>query len=269
MVVWFEGRLVPLSLARIDPTDRGFTLGDGLYETLRVAGGRPERLAEHLARLARGASLLGIPVPVDDEILAEALAATLAANGLVEGVLRVTLTRGPGGRGLAAPPDPRPTLLVTASAASPPPGPASLVVARSTRRNERSPLAQIKAIGALDNLIARREASDRGADDALIVNGAGRVAEATAANLFAVLDGELVTPPLDDGVLPGVVRAALLAIGAARERSMTVADLDRATEIFLSNSLGVRAVGCLEGRIVGTGRDGSRARELRSQLFPR
>lgn len=268
MVVWLDRELVPLADARIDPTDRGFTLGDGLYETLRVRRGRPERVAEHLARLARGARLLGIPLPIDDRALTEALAATLAANGIVDGVLRLTLTRGPSARGLALPANPRPTLLLTAVAPSAPLPPASLIIAACTRRNERSPLAQVKALGALDGLLARREAVARGADDALLLNGAGRTAEATVANVFACIDGQLVTPPLDDGALPGVARAAILELGAARERSFGPAELCRATEVFLSNSLGLRAVSRIEGKLVATGHERPAMQELRALLFP-
>lgn len=268
MVVWLDGKLVPLADARIDPTDRGFTLGDGLYETLRARRGRPERVTEHLARLARGARLLGIPLPIDDRALADALSATLAANGLADGVVRITLTRGPGARGLVPPANPRPTLLLTAVAPSAPLPPASLILATCTRRNERSPLSRVKALGALDGLLARREATERGDDDALLLNGVDRVAEATVANVFACIDGQLVTPPLDDGALPGVARAAILELGAARERSFGPAELCCATEVFLSNSLGLRAVSRIEGRLVGTGHERAGVRELRALLFP-
>jgi branched-chain amino acid aminotransferase len=268
MVVWFDGALVPIEAARVDPTDRGFTLGDGLFETIRASGGAPRRVAEHLARLARGARLLAIPLPYDDDALAAALDATLAANALHDdAVLRLELTRGPGPRGLLPPRPTRPTVLVSASASPPPAPPASIVVARSTCRNERSPLSQIKALGALDGLLARLEAEGRGADDAVLLSTAGRVAEASASNVFARIAGELVTPPLADGALPGVARAAILAAGLAAERSIDADDLLAADEIVLTNSLGVRAVTRIEGRFVGSGREGPATMTLRASLF--
>lgn len=267
-VVWLDGGLEPLASARVDPTDRGFTLGDGLYETIRARAGRPARLDAHLARLERGAALLGIPLPLDARALEQALVATLAANGLDDGALRVTLTRGPGARGLDPPNDPRPTLLVTASPLPPPSRPARVVVATSTRRNERSPVARVKALGALDALLARREARERGADDAILLGVGGQVAEATVANVFACVDGDLVTPRVEDGALPGVARAAILDTGAARESRLQHADLARSSEVFLSNALGLRAVVAVDGRPVGDGAEGPRLRALRALLSP-
>ncbi len=267
-VVWLGGGLVAADEARLDPTDRGLTLGDGLYETLRARAGRPERAAAHFARLARGAAVLGIPLPVDEGALVAALVATLAANGLVDGALRVTLTRGPGPRGIEPPGSPRPTLLVTASPIAPQAAPARVVVAACTRRNERSPVSRVKAIGALDAVLARREALDRGADDAILLGVGGQVAEATVANVFACLDGALVTPPVEDGALPGVARAAILDLGAATEARLSPEDLAGASEVFLSNSLGLRAVASIDGRPVGRGVEGPIVRAIRARLFP-
>jgi branched-chain amino acid aminotransferase len=157
---------------------------------------------------------------------------------------------------------------VTASPRPAPAPPARVVVATSTRRNDRSPLAAVKALGALDGLLARREARARGADDALLLATGGQVAEAPVANVFACVDGELLTPRVEDGVLPGVARAAVLALGAAREARLGPDDLARASEVFLSNALGLRAVGSLEGRPVGGGAEGPQVRSLRRRLFP-
>jgi branched-chain amino acid aminotransferase len=239
MKVWLNGRIEAAATARIDPADRGLTLGDGLYETFPARGGKPEFLAEHLDRLAEGCHLLRLPFPQAD--IARAVADLLAANDLADAAVRLTLTRGPGPRGLPLPPDPRPTLLIAASPLAPSPKPARVLIARSTRRNEHSPLARCKTINALDSLLARLEAGDAGADDAVLLNTAGNVAEGTSSNLFVVLDGVAVTPPVADGALPGVRRAKLLAEGA-KERTLTVADLKRAARAFLTTSLSVREV---------------------------
>jgi branched-chain amino acid aminotransferase len=175
-----------------------------------------------------------------------AMAAVLSANSLNEGSLRLTATRGSGPRGIAPPLDPRPTLLITAAPAAPPPVPAACIVATRTRRNEHSPLAAVKSLNALDSILARQEARERGADDAILLNTAGRVAEATAANVFAIVEGRLLTPPVPDGALPGVMRAEVLARGAI-EASLTRDDLLRAEAIFLTSSLGIRPVCRIDG----------------------
>ena len=246
-IIWFHDRLRPAPEVAIDPADRGFTLGDGLFETLCCRNGEIQHLDAHLSRLTAGARLLDIPLPMSPVGLADALAATLAANGLTDAALRLTLTRGPGARGLPPPPQPRPTLLITAAPLPTPLPPARLIIAGVTRRNELSPLSRIKSLNYLDNVLARQEALGAGADDALLLNTAGRVAESTVANLFATIDGILVTPPVADGALPGVMRGVILAGTGAEERSLTPADLDRASDLFLSNSLGLRQVsGLLE-----------------------
>lgn len=245
MKLWLGTGLVPQDGAAISPLDRGFTLGDGLFETLRVASGRVLRVEAHLARLGAGARVLGLPLPTLD--LAAAIEATAAANALADGALRLTLTRGVGPRGVLPPADPVPTLVITAAPLPPPAPPARLVIVDGTRRNERSPLAQVKSLNYLDNILARQEAAARGADDGVLLNTRDAVAETSIANLFAVIDGALVTPPRAAGVLPGIMRAEVLAHGAV-ERLLTTADLMRADEIFLTSALGIRSVAALEGR---------------------
>ena len=143
MKVYLNGDLMAASDARIDPADRGLTLGDGLFETIAVRGGKPARLEAHLARLRDGARVIGLDVPVSDQALADALSEVAEANDIAEGSLRLTLTRGPGPRGIS-PPDPaRPTLLITgASQALDPAPPATAVIAAATRRTAHSALSR-------------------------------------------------------------------------------------------------------------------------------
>lgn len=250
MTVMLNGVLHAEDEARIAPGDRGFTLGDGLFETMRVKGGVIAREAAHLARLAAGARVIGLALPPLD--LPGLAGQLLEANGLEDAVLRLTVSRGAGPRGVLPPAEPRPTVLLTAAPLGAPMPPARLVIARGTRRNERSPLCGIKSLNYLDNILARQEAAAAGADDGLLLNTRDLVAETSIANLFAVLEGELVTPPLADGALPGVMRADILALGA-RERSLSEADLRGAQEIFLSSSLGLRPVREVEGRALPCG----------------
>jgi branched-chain amino acid aminotransferase len=246
MILWLNGALLPTNAARIDPSDRGLTLGDGVFETIRVKEGRPMHLALHLARLRAGAAVVGIPVgwPLDwsDAELARAIVAVAEAAGLANAAARLTLTRGPAPRGVLPPVETRPTVLITAGTMPPPAPPAHAIIAASTRRNQDSPLSRVKSLNYLDSIIARREATARGADDAILLDTRGRLAESTAANLFVVLGEAILTPPVTDGVLPGITRARLLVSGIAQERTLLPEDLFRVSAAFLTNSLGVRAL---------------------------
>ena len=242
MKVWLDGHIVEADAARIDPRDRGFTLGDGLYETIRVVAGKPLRLASHLTRLHSGGAALGLPLPRCDRDVAEAMTDLLRANGLMEGIIRLTLTRGQAPRGIASPKVPHPTLLMAAFPPAPEPPPAQVIVAATTRRNEHSPTARFKTLSALDNIVARREAEERGADDALLLNSAGRLADSTIANVFLVIDQEVVTPPVSEGALPGVMRADVIERLSATPTPLSPADIASASEAFLTNANGIRAL---------------------------
>ncbi|MDR3506173.1 MAG: aminotransferase class IV [Acidocella sp.] len=246
MNVWLNGALYPANEARIDPADRGFLLGDGLFETMAAHAGAVPELARHYARLCAGAALLRIPVTLTREELAVAIHDLLAANGLMEAALRLTLTRGPGPRGLLPPSDPNPTLLLTAAPLPPPGGPLRLVTS-NIRRDEDSPLSAIKSLNYLPGVLARMEAAERGADDALMLNRAGRVAETSIANLFVRLHGAWVTPPVSEGALPGIRRACLLDAGKLREAPITVEKLRQAEAVCAGNALSLRPVSSIDG----------------------
>jgi branched-chain amino acid aminotransferase len=249
-VIWLNGALVAAEAARIDPADRGLLLGDGLFETLRVAASTPRHTARHLARLQAGAHLLRLNLPDADE-LHQALAAVIAAQGLVEGTLRLTVTRGPGPRGVLPPRPHRPTVLITAAPLPPPPGPAAVIIARSIRRDENSPLSGIKSLNYLPSILARIEAEERGAAEALLLNQAGRVAESSAATIFLHRQGEWLTPRRQDGALPGIRRAVLLEAGLVREAELPAAWLFGAEALCLGNALSLRPVSSVDGQTIG------------------
>jgi branched-chain amino acid aminotransferase len=263
-LLWLDGVLMAPEVARIDPADRGFLLGDGVFETIRTARGAPLHLARHLARLRAGAAALRIPLAWRDDEIAAAAASVLAGCGLAEAALRVTLTRGPAARGVLPAGPMRPTLLVTAAALPPPPCPARAVVALGTRRNAFSPLSRIKSLNYLDGILARLEAAERGGDEAILLSTQGDVAETSAGNIFVVLSGRVVTPPVQDGALPGIARALLLEAGAAVEGRVSPAALGEAEAAFISNSLGVREIGWIDGRELGPAGDAvlGRARRI-------
>jgi branched-chain amino acid aminotransferase len=185
--------------------------------------------------------LLGIPMPAADEIAAAARA-TLAANTLGYASMRITLTRGTGPRGLLPPPEAKPTLMIAAYPlpASHPASMAARLV--DIRRNEHSPLARLKSLCYLDNILALREAAAAGADEALMLNTSGRIAGGSRSNLFLVLGGVATTPPPSQGVLAGVARQTILELAAtngipAREVPIAIEELGDASEAFISNSL--------------------------------
>ncbi|MGE0004520.1 MAG: aminotransferase class IV [Parvibaculaceae bacterium] len=247
--VWFNGALVGPPLA-LDPSDRGLLLGDGIFETIAVFNRTGVWLGDHLDRMMAGAAALGLPV--DRRVVDAAVAEVVKAAPDAHGILRVTLTRGPGLRGLAADAS-RPSLLVTLA-----PWTAGMLFApamlstSSIRRNETSPAARLKTLSYVDNIVAAREAASIHCDDALFLNHRGLVASTTIANIFILRDGWIATPRASDGVLPGIARKKLLGLANAEERPVTPAELLDAEAVFLTNSLRlVRPVHSLDGRPLG------------------
>ncbi|PQA87837.1 aminotransferase class IV [Hyphococcus luteus] len=244
MAFWLNGAYREDSTA-IDIADRGFLLGDGVFETILLSGGLPAFLSAHLARMRAGAEALGIEAKIDEAAIAGALAELARRNEAQEGFAsaRLTLTRGVGPRGLVvAKGVAKPTLLATADAYAPPDGAEALrfIVSRQ-RRNELSAASRWKTLNYLDNILARAQATEAGADDALMLNSAGRIACASAANIFLIRGESVTTPPVSEGALPGIVRAVLLEnAGAAgvemREAPVEAKDLDGAA-LFVTNSL--------------------------------
>lgn len=267
--VWLNGELLDESQARISPFDRGLLLGDAIFETMRVYGGRPHALAGHLARLRRSCEQTRIPYP---EGIEGVLDEVIGANGIEEGQVRVTLTRGRGGRGASPRGAGPPTVLVTATPVHHPPEAyeRGLRLVTSTRRRipDTSLPASIKSTNYLVHVLARIQAEEAGADDALFVDEDGMVVEATQANVFAVLGGALVTPPLESGCLPGQTRAEVLALAheaglAPAERALPAEALLEAREVFLTASvLEVAPVIELDGVRIGDGRPGEITRKL-------
>lgn len=250
-----NGKLVPADEARIPALDHGLLYGDGLFETLRVYGGRFFRLAAHLERLRRGAAQIHLELPWTDAELTEALAATVRENRIDEGALRLTVTRG---AGLPVPElavGGPPAYLVTARPWSGVPVACSACFAG---RHPRAFVPGIKSLSYLPFLLARDEARRRGYDEALLTAGE-EVVEGSASNVFIVAGGRLKTPPLGSGCLPGVTRAVVLELAAAEglpaeEAALTCGDLLGADEVFLTGSLaGIRSVARLEERDLPTG----------------
>jgi branched-chain amino acid aminotransferase len=257
MLVFLNGQFVPEAQAVIPVSDRGFLLGDGLFETLRVAAGRPFRFAQHLARLARGADVLKIKLPFTPQELAGFAGQLIAKNQTSEAVLRLTLTRGPGGRGYAPGGDSKPTVVMTLHPVPPPPNAAGWnLVTSSFQIAASDPLSAFKTTSKILHVMARAKAVERGADEALLLNTNGEVAETASGNLFWVHDDTICTVPTNLGVLPGVTRAIVLeicqALGRQTElRVIAPGVLAQAAGLFVTQSaLGIVPVATLDGRPV-------------------
>ena len=263
---WFNGNIIEADAAAVPLTDRGLTLGDGLFETIKVRDGVPLRLDQHLARLTVSAQVLAIPIPYDQSQLWSAIQKTAQENGLQNAAVRLTITRGSGPRGLLPPDDQTPSVFVTVGALPPPSGPVRAITSQLTRRNELSVLSNIKTTNYGDLILARREAADKGADEAILLNTVGRVAETTISNIFVLVKGALLTPPLEDGVLPGVMRGHVIGAFRGEEQPLQPSIFQEASEAFLTNALGVRPLVEVDGHPIGDGEPGLVTQMLQSRL---
>lgn len=272
--VWVDGRLLPAEGAHLSAFDRGFQLGDGIFETLRVRGGRATELVEHVRRLRRSADGLAIRLPDDiDELLAAGIDTLVAAededgpDGDV--AVRVTVSRGAiVGRGLIPADDmTRPTIVIQAWVVEPPPAGhlehGLRLIASAVRRDPENPLATLKTTSRADYVHARLEARSAGADDAVFLTIDGFLSEATTANIFLVRGSELATPSLGCAILPGTTRSWILRWGSQvglepSEGWLTTRDLVEADEAFLCSSVaGILPVTAFAGAPIGSGRPGA------------
>jgi branched-subunit amino acid aminotransferase/4-amino-4-deoxychorismate lyase len=249
--LWINGRLCRGEEATLSLFDRGARDGEGLFETLRVYGGRPFAWERHMERLVLSAAVLGFPVPASPVTLRAALDQLLQVEGLDDAVARITVTRGvPGGRptrtGAWVEVEPLAARLWSGTRT----GAATAIV--SKRPFEPGPLGAHKTTSRLAYHLAREEARVARADETLLVGSSGEVLEGAVSSVFAVISGEVLTPPLACGILPGITRALVLGLCAAAgleagERVLTLADLCAADEVFLTNSVQeIVPVGTLE-----------------------
>ena len=277
-VAWVDGRLGPADAPALPVADRGFQLGDGVFETLRVRRGVAIELDLHLRRLRHGLAALEIRLPWSDADVAGAIAATVAINAPTDAAVRLTVSRGaPPARGLlpAGWHDLRATLVVQAW---PHVGASATLLERgvraivsTVRRDPANPLAGVKTISRADYVWTKLEADRAGADDAITLTLDGYVAEATTANLALIFGDALRTPPLSTGVLAGTTRDWLLAaegaaaLGlAAAEAAFGVEELLAADEAVLCSSVaGILPLVEVDGNPIGDGRPGPWGRRLR------
>jgi branched-chain amino acid aminotransferase len=247
MRAWINGDLLSDATGpAVAVTDHGLTVGDGVFEAIKVVDGLPFALDRHLARLHRSAEGLGLH-GVDDDAVRRGIAAVLDGGDLPLGRIRITVTGGPApmgsGRGDAAP-----TVVVVADSMRA--WPENTAVATVPwPRNERGALAGLKTTSYAENVVALAAAQRAGASEAIFANLAGHLCEGTGSNVFYVVDGELRTPTLASGCLAGVTRALILEWYGGREVDEPIEVIERASEVFLaSTTRDVQAVASWDGR---------------------
>lgn len=247
--VWVNGESVG-DVPSISALDHGVTVGDGVFETAKVVDGEPFALTRHHDRLDRSLTGLGLPT-ADREYLNQGIKAVLA-DGMAFGRLRYTVTAG--GGPLGSDRDDSPMTYIVLASEVPEPTPTTAIATVPWTRNERSAVVGLKTTSYAENVVALARAKEQGATEAIFGNNRGELCEGTGSNIFVVVDGRLLTPPVDSGLLPGITRA--LVLESAREAGIDAVEetlpleiLETADEVFITSSTrDVQAVDRVDGR---------------------
>lgn len=244
-----NGALTPVEQGVVGVVDHGFTVGDGVFETLKIDKGVPYALTRHLRRLARSAAGLDLPIP-DESLVRDAVSQVCARGGYDLGVLRITYTSGPGPLGSARG-EQGCTLAVVSMPGKPWP-PSTKVHVSQWPRNERSPIAGLKTTSYAENAVALAAAKQVGASEAVMANLAGQLCEGTGSNVFVVVAGEVLTPPLSSGCLAGVTRGLVVEWFDVTEAVLPLDVLDSADEVFLTScTRDIHPVHSVDDRLLG------------------
>jgi len=263
-IIFMNDRLVPEEEAKVSVFDHGLLYGDGVFEGLRSYSGRVFRLDAHLDRLWDSARAIALEIPLTKNAVAKAVNDTLAANNLVDGYVRLVVTRGAGSLGLDPNRTKNPQVIVIADTISLYPTEfyekGLRIVTAATQRVHSAALSpRIKSLNYLNNIMAKLEGLQAGCVEALMLNHKGEVAECTGDNLFVVRSGRLLTPPPDAGILEGITRGAVMELAHAagidcREATLTRYDLYTSDECFLTGTAAeVIPVVEIDGRTIGAG----------------
>ena len=266
-IIFMNDHLVPEEEARVSVFDHGLLYGDGVFEGLRSYSGRVFRLDVHLDRLWDSARAISLEIPLAKDVVAKAVNDTLAANKLVDGYVRLLVTRGAGSLGLDPNRTKNPQVIVIADTISLYPREfyekGLRIVTAATQRVHSAALSpRIKSLNYLNNIMAKLEGLQAGCVEALMLNHKGEVAECTGDNVFVIRSGSLLTPPPDAGILEGITRGAVMDLAhaagiACHEATLTRYDLYTADECFLTGTAAeVIPVVEIDGRKVGSGTPG-------------
>jgi len=273
-LVYLNGALVPKDEAKISVFDHGLLYGDGVFEGIRVYGGRVFRLDEHLRRLYEGARAIRLTVPLSEDEMRRAVADTVAANAdLKDGYIRLVVTRGVGTLGLGPTLCKQGQVIIIFDTIALYPDEfyehgLELVTARTVRNHPDALDPHVKNLNYLNNILAKIEGLDAGVVEALMLNYRGEVAEATGDNVFIVRGGVVQTPSLDSGILEGITRDEVIRLSREKGREVqelriTTDDLLAADECFLTGTAAeVIPVVKLDGHAIGDGKPGPVTREI-------
>lgn len=264
MKIWLDEKLVDEQDAKISVFDHGLLYGDGVFEGIRFYNGRVFRLEEHIRRLFDSARAIVLSMPWTQEQVIQFTVDTIKANGLTDGYVRLVVTRGTGGLGLNPYLCERPSMFIIASTISLYPeeyySKGLAIITCATRRPAPAALMpQVKSLNYLNNIMAKVEAIQAGAMEAVMLNEQGYVSECTGDNLFLLKNGTLLTPPVSDGALDGVTRQVILQLATelgipAKEQTLTRYDIFIADECFLTGTAAeVIPVIALDRRPIGEG----------------
>ena len=267
MKIWLDGKLVDESEAKISVFDHGLLYGDGVFEGIRFYNGRVFRLEDHVRRLFESARAIVLELPWTQEEVCRFTCETVAANGLRDGYIRLVVTRGAGELGLNPYLCPRASMFIIASTIKLYPeehytNGLAIITCATRRPSPGALMPQVKSLNYLNNVMAKVEAIQANALEAVMLNEQGYVAECTGDNLFIVKDGTLHTPLVSDGALNGITRAVIIELAAElgvpfRERSLTRYDIFIADECFLTGTAAeVIPVVALDRRTIGSGKPG-------------
>lgn len=244
-IVFLNGNFLNRVDAMVPVDNRGFLLGDGVFDTLSVKDGTPLYAEDHIKRLLSNASVMNMVLPYGEDEILDILQRLITQNKSTSGSshasIRTTVTRGSGPRGLGVSPETALSILMTIAPYDPAAfaSPLKIIIAKSVRRNEGSPLSRIKSLNYGDNILAKIEAQKAGADEAIMLNNAGFVCCGTSCNVFVRNGDQYTTPPLSDGVLDGITRHHFIKenLSSVDENHITPEQLMAADEIWLTNSL--------------------------------
>ncbi len=246
LTAWLDGRFVDPGDAVLGAFDHAITVGDGLFEATKIVDGTPIALTRHLDRLERSAARAGLTVPIARADLDAACRAT-AARTPGRAKLRLTVTAGAAALSSARG-DEAGSVLIAAASTDPPPAAAAVTVVEWPR-NERGALAGVKSTSYLENVVALARAKELGGDEAIFANTVGNLCEGTGSNVFVVVDGRLLTPPLASGPLAGVTRGLVLEVTDAVEEDLPIEAFLDADEAFLTScTRDVQPIGRIDGR---------------------
>lgn len=277
--IWLGSALVPVDQAKISVFDHGLLYGDGVFEGIRIYDGKIFLEEQHLRRLFESAKAIRLELPMSQDEVSDAMHETLLANGITEdGYIRLVVTRGVGSLGISIKHTACPTLFVIADKiALYPPEVVQrglhCIISSIARNHPNTTSPRIKSLNYLNNVMAKSEAQDAGADEAIMLSLDGHVSECSGDNIFIVRDGEVFTPPTSEGILEGITRKLVIDLARRRglhvyEKSLVRHDLYVAHECFATGTAAeVIAITKIDGRRIGDSRPGRITRQLQADFL--